>query len=117
MRSAYISRLIRTPLFGAGILLQCFSAALMGVILLAIRLGWINIISLGLETPLDEQSPKLEALYWGFRFLFFAFASGFTLCALASYRLRNAQPGAAPNGGSATQLGNARVSEGPPSVS
>jgi translation elongation factor EF-G len=37
--------------------------------------------------------------------------------AIASQYATNAEPSAAPNGGPATQLGNSRVTEGPPSVS
>jgi hypothetical protein len=33
------------------------------------------------------------------------------------HKLRNSEPGAPPNGGPATQLGNSGVSKGPPSVS
>ena len=117
MRSAEIRKLIRTPLFRCGLAAQCLSAALLGFILLAIRLGWIDCLKIALETPLDERSPKLDALYWGERFLFFAFASGFLFYVLALHGLRKPQLGAPPNGGPETRLGNSGVTEGPPSVS
>lgn len=116
MHSPDISKIIRAPLFRAGIAVQCFSATLIAAILLAIRLQWIDIVSIGLEGGIDEPSPKLEALHWGVLGLVLAFSSGFALYALAFYRQRNAQPGGTPNGGPATPSGNSGVAEGPPSV-
>jgi hypothetical protein len=54
--------------------------------------------------------------------LVYAVASGLLVIGYLSWAFRNpkrkdAEPGAAPNGGPATQLGNSGVTEGPPSVS
>jgi len=101
MRSSYTSKIIKNPLFRAGIALQCLSALLIGAIFLAIRLQWIDIVSLGLDRGIDRPGPLLEVLYWGFGGLTVAFASGFVFYALAFHRLRKAQSGAALHSGAA----------------
>jgi hypothetical protein len=83
-----IRKVSAATLSKAGIVLQCLSAALIGVILLAIRLRWIDIVSIGLEGGIDTPSPKLEALYCGVRGLLLTFASGFAFYALAIHRQR-----------------------------
>jgi len=116
LRSTDLSKLIRTPLFRAGIALQCLSAALIGLTLLAIRLEWIDIVSIGLERGIDEPSPTLEALHWGLLGLTLAFAAGFALYAVAFHRQGSAQ-GAPPNGGPARPAGHSGVAEGSSTLS
>ncbi len=76
MCSANIMKVVRTPLFTAGLAIQCLSAALIGILILAIHSRWI-----------DAPSAKFDPLYWGFRFLYFAFVSGFAFYTLAIYKL------------------------------
>jgi hypothetical protein len=90
MHGPEISKIIRAPLFRAGIAVQCLSAALIATILLAIRLQWIEVVSIGLEGGIDEPSPKMEALHRAFLGLVLAFACGFVFYGLVFYRHRNA---------------------------
>jgi hypothetical protein len=83
-----IRKVAAATLFKAGIVLQCLSAALIGVILLAIRLQWIDIVSIGLEGGIDTPSPKLEVLRCGVLGLLLTFVSGFAFYALAIHRRR-----------------------------
>ena len=92
MHTASLSKMIRDPLFRAGVVLQCFATILIGVIILAIRLQWIDIISIGLKGGIDQPSTPMSVLYWGFLGLLVAFGSGFALYAAAFYRLKKAQP-------------------------
>ena len=97
MHRADVSKMIRDPMFRAGIVLQCFAAFLIGVIVLAVRLHWIDIVSIGVEGGIDQPSTPLRVLYWGFLGLLLAFGSGFALYAAAFHRLKKAQQFAEAN--------------------
>jgi hypothetical protein len=116
MDTGEMQKLIRTPIFRAGLVLQGISGTLIAGVPIGIHLGWIDYIGLGLETPLDERSFKLDALSWGVCFLTLAFASGFAFYAVALHRQRKAPPSSLSNGGSVARLGNSGITEGPPSV-
>jgi hypothetical protein len=92
--------MIRNPLFRAGIVLQCCAAFLIGVIVLAVRLHWIDIVGIGLEGGIDQPSAPMLVFHWGFLGLLLAFGSGFALYAAAFHRLKRAQ-----------QLGEANLHE------
>jgi hypothetical protein len=105
MHSFEISQVIGDPLFKAGIVVQCLSAALIAAILIGIRFRWIDIIAIGLEGGIDQPSLRLEALYWGFLGVVFAFGAGFVLYGIAFYRMRKAQP---KRGANLASLGGSR---------
>ncbi|MBI5772257.1 MAG: hypothetical protein HZA89_00765 [Verrucomicrobia bacterium] len=71
-----LKKMMREPLFQIGVGMQCLSVLLIGLLLLALRLEWIDYVKIGLENGIDKPSLKLEALYWIFYFLVNAFVSG-----------------------------------------
>ena len=86
MKKMDIRALAKDPVFRAGVIVQGLCGLLIALFLIAIRMKWIDIVEIGLETPFDEPSPKLDALLWGFRGLVLAFASGFGFYAVAFHR-------------------------------
>jgi hypothetical protein len=86
MNKMDIKTICGAPAFRAGLFIQCLSGLLLAVLILAIRMRWLDIVKIGLETPMDEPSPKLDALMWTLRGLTWAFASGFGFYAVAIHR-------------------------------
>jgi hypothetical protein len=86
MKKINARAIVKDPVFRAGAGIQGLSGMLLGLVFVAIRFGWLDIVKIGLETPLDEPSPKLDALMWALRALVVAFASGFGFYALAIHR-------------------------------
>jgi hypothetical protein len=62
----------------------------------------------------ERQKRITELERWGLSGVVFAVLAGATVLV---YWIRKGEPGASPNGGPATPVGNAGVTEGPPSVS
>jgi hypothetical protein len=79
------------------------------------RICWEAIVQDGGDWSFDGER-SLVAMTVVFQLFFAAIAFIGTWLVLQK-RHNGAEPGAAPNGGPATQLGNSNVTEGPPSVS
>lgn len=83
-----IDSLLRDRLTRVGFALQCSAGLLLGVVFIAIRMRWIDIVEIGLRGGIDTRSVELDILSWGIRLLAIAFGTGFVLYAVAFERLR-----------------------------
>ncbi|MDD5523154.1 MAG: hypothetical protein PHI84_20235 [Kiritimatiellae bacterium] len=86
MKKMDIKAIVKDPVFKAGVIIQGLCGLLLALLLVAIRMRWLDIVKIGLETPFDEPSPKLDALMWIFRGLTWMFVSGFGFYAVAVHR-------------------------------
>lgn len=97
MNSPRLRGLISHRLFRIGLVVQLIAAATVLGVFLLIRLGWIDIVALGLENGIDNRSPKLDLLYGVICSAVFAFAAAFGLYGWALHRINVVGQGEVPD--------------------
>ena len=83
----------RSRWFVLGFFIQATSALLLGLIHLAIRLEWTNIVEMAFESGIDKVGPRYILLKCSVVALLSAFLAGSLLCGNAAYKLWKAQKG------------------------
>jgi uncharacterized BrkB/YihY/UPF0761 family membrane protein len=78
--------ILQNKMFKTGAIIQLVSVLILLFSFLAIILGWIDTVSIGLEGGIDKPSPKLNALYFTIYSCLGTLILGFVLCIFAWIR-------------------------------